>query len=132
VTLVVDASTVAEGLTGSGQFETWAESLLKSEALAAPQLMPAEVTSVLRNGTLAGRIPLDVATLAYGELLSLPVVLFSYAPYAPRIWELRANITPYDAWYVALAEALNAPLATADARLVRASGPRCRFVTPPA
>jgi predicted nucleic acid-binding protein len=56
------------------------------------------------------------------------VELFPYAPFAARIWDLRGSVTCYDAWSVALAEALSAPLATLDARLARASGPRCRFL----
>ena len=47
------------------------------------------------------------------------------------VWELRHTVTPFDAWYAALAEELDVPLATLDARLVRASGPRCPYVTPP-
>lgn len=61
-------------------------------------------------------------------LLDLRVELFPYAPFATRIWDLRDNVTCYDAWYVALAETLSAPLATLDARLAKASGPRCRFL----
>lgn len=53
--------------------------------------------------------------------------LFPYAPFASRVWELREDVTCYDAWYVAIAEALSAPLATLDARLANAPGPRCRF-----
>ncbi len=59
-------------------------------------------------------------------------MFYSYRELAGRIWELRNNITIYDAWYVALAEALDARLATLDVRLARAPGVRCPFVTPPA
>ena len=64
-------------------------------------------------------------------LLELGVSLFPYAPLAQRIWELRGNVTAYDAWYVALAEALDCELATVDRRLSRAPGCRCPFLTPP-
>ena len=57
--------------------------------------------------------------------------LFPYASFAERIWALRQNVTCYDAWYVAVAEALSAPLATLDNRLAKASGPRCQFLTAP-
>ncbi len=66
--------------------------------------------------------------MAYADLVDLRVELFPYAPFASRIWELRENVTCCDAWYVAVAEALGSPLATLDARLAKASGPRCRFI----
>src|SRR5581483_3542547 len=125
MTVVVDASMVVEGLLSVGSTGAWAEALLGSERLAAPHFMPAEVTSVLRRGTLAHTLSVAAATVAYADLIALPVALLPFTQYAPRIWELRANITPYDAWYIALAEALDVPLATADRRLARASGPRC-------
>jgi predicted nucleic acid-binding protein len=80
---------------------------------------------------IAGDAGVADASLAHDDLLSLRVDLFPYAPCASRVWELRSGVTAYDAWYVALAEALGAPFATLDARLARASGPRCRFVLPP-
>jgi predicted nucleic acid-binding protein len=93
--------------------------------------MPVEVSSILRHAVLAGSLGLDVAALTHADLLDLRVALHAYEPLAARCWELHANITPYDAWYVALAEALDAPLATLDARLARAPGPRCDFLTAP-
>ncbi|MGH9068763.1 MAG: type II toxin-antitoxin system VapC family toxin [Acidimicrobiales bacterium] len=80
---------------------------------------------------MAGRISNDSAALAHQELLALPIELFPYGPLAPRIWELRDNLSAYDAWYVALAELLGTDLATLDIRLARAPGPRCGFLTPP-
>jgi predicted nucleic acid-binding protein len=56
--------------------------------------------------------------------------LFSFEPFAERVWVLRHNVTSYDAWYVALAEVLRLPLATLDERLVKAKGPTCNFLTP--
>ena len=70
------------------------------------------------------------AEMAHADLVSLRVQLTPYAAVLPRAWELRANLTSYDACYVALAEALSAPLATLDRKLIRAPGPRCRFETP--
>ena len=63
-------------------------------------------------------------------MLGLPVALLPYDSVAARVWELRHNVTPYDAWYVALAEGLDCELATLDGNLSRAPGPRCRFLTP--
>jgi predicted nucleic acid-binding protein len=93
--------------------------------------MPVEVASVLRRGAGAAGISPDVAALAHHDLQDLRVDLVPYAPFAARIWELRATVTPYDAWYVAVAEVLRAPLATLDARLPRAPGPRCEFAALP-
>jgi len=131
VTLVVDASLVAAGLAESDVRGAWADELLASEDLAAPHLMPVETAHVLRRSVLAGRLSADAASMAHEDLLRLRVALFSYATFAQRVWELQSNVTPYDAWYVALAEMLDAPLATFDRRLTRATGPRCEFLTPP-
>jgi predicted nucleic acid-binding protein len=131
LTLVVDASAVVAALVDGGPDGAWAESLLVSEPLAAPQLMPVEAANMLRRASLARDVSEDVASLAHGDLVQLPVQLFPYEPVAERIWELRGSLTAYDGWYVALAELLDAPLVTLDARLVRASGPRCGFETSP-
>lgn len=131
MTLVIDASTVVAALIDSGTDGRWAESLLTSDSLAAPHLLTAEASNILRRSVLARAISAEQASLAYSDLLDLRVELFPYAPFATRIWDLRSNVTCYDAWYVALAETLSAPLATLDARLAKASGPRCRFVTAP-
>ncbi len=60
----------------------------------------------------------------------MSIGLRSYGQFAERVWQLRHSVSIYDAWYVALAEALDAPLATLDLRLTRANGPRCEFLTP--
>lgn len=128
MTLVIDASTVVAALIDSGMDGRWAESLLTSDSLAAPHLLTAEASNILRRSALAGAISAEQASLAYSDLLDLRVELFPYAPFAARIWDLRDNVTCYDAWYVALAETLSAPLATLDARLAKAPGPHCRFL----
>jgi predicted nucleic acid-binding protein len=131
VTVVVDASVVVAGLVDAGGTGRWAEDVLVSEDLAAPHLMPVEAANILRRSALAGDITADVAGLAHADLLELRLALFGYAPVAERAWELRGNLTLYDAWYVALAEVLGAPLATLDRKLARAAGPTCGFVVPP-
>ncbi len=131
MTLVVDASTVVAALADSGPDGRWAESLLASDSLAAPHLMPAEAANILRRSALSGAISAEQASLAYADLLDLRAELFPYAPFAARIWALRENVTCYDAWYVAIAEALDAPLATLDGRLAKAPGPGCRFLVTP-
>jgi predicted nucleic acid-binding protein len=132
VTLVIDASLVVSALIDTGDTGRWAESQLVSGPLSAPHLMPVEVTSILRRSAAQGEITPDVASMAHADLLDLRVELFPYAPFAPRVWALRDNVTSYDAWYVALAEFLGSSVATVDRRLARAAGPRCGFETPPA
>jgi predicted nucleic acid-binding protein len=132
VTVVVDASVVAAALLEASATGSWALDLLASEPAAAPHLLPVEVASVLRRQVASGGLSADTASLAHAELLELPIQLYDYAPLGERIWALRSNLSAYDAWYVALAEALDAPLATADEGLARAPNSVCRFLTPSA
>ncbi len=129
MTLVVDASVVVAALVDSGPDGRWAEALLDRD-LAAPHLLHVEVANVLRRAVQAGDLSDDIASLAHADLLDLGVQLVPYALIADRSWGLRSNVTSYDAWYVAVAELLDAPLATLDRRLVSSSGPTCRFLTP--
>ena len=131
MTVVVDASAVVAALAGGGTAGEWAEMELVREDLAAPHLMPAEVANILRRSVLAGTLTADAASLAHNDLLDLSVALFPYEATAGRAWELRSNLSAYDAWYVALAESLDADLVTLDQRLAAAPGPRCTFRTPP-
>ena len=131
MSLVVDAGFVVSALTDGGPDGLWAEDLLAGPDLAAPHLMPVEAANIMRRAVLAGDLSQDAAALAHADLLEMQVTLFPYAPLAQRVWALRGNVTAYDAWYVALAEALQAELATIDRRLSRASGCRCAFLTPP-
>lgn len=130
MTLVVDASLVVAALIDSGTDGRWAESMLESDALAAPHLLPVEVANVLRRAVAVGEVSADSASLAHADLLEMRISLFAYEPFANRVWELRGGVTAYDAWYVALAESLDAPLATLDRRLTRSAGTRCRFTIP--
>src|SRR5260370_7863948 len=93
--------------------------------------MRVETANIVRRATLAGEISADSAALAHADLADLPVELFPYAPFADRVWELRANVTCYDAWYVALAEYLEAKVATIDVNLSRPAVPPSGFDTPP-
>jgi predicted nucleic acid-binding protein len=131
VSLVVDASLVVSALVDAGDTGTWAESLLASGHLSAPHLMPVEVTNILRRAAAKGEITQDVASMAHADLLDLRVELFPYAPFAPRVWELRDNVTSYDAWYIALAESLGVSVATLDRRMAKTPGTRCSFEIPP-
>jgi predicted nucleic acid-binding protein len=131
VTLVIDASLVVSALVDTSSTGRWAESMLLTGPLNAPHLMPVEVTNILRRAVARGEITADVASMAHADLLDLRVELFPYAPFASRVWELRDDVTSYDGWYVALAEALGSSLATLDHKLAQATGPRCGFETPP-
>ena len=79
---------------------------------------------VLRRHNLSGILSSERAQLALSRLRTTRLTRYPHAPFWPRIWDLRENLTAYDATYVALAETLNAPLVTKDARLVRSSGHR--------
>ena len=129
MTVVVDASALVAALVDSGPDGQWAESLLLSD-LAAPHLLPVEVASVLRRAVNSGEITDDIASIAHADLLDLRMGLVSYETVADRAWELRHNVTSFDAWYVAVAELLDAPLATLDHRLANTTSPTCTFRTP--
>lgn len=128
--VVIDASVVIAALLDTGTTGAWAEQLIGAHQLAAPHLMPVEAASVLRRAAVAGDVAPASASLAHRDLGLMQVELFPYGVCADRAWQLRGNVTSYDGWYVALAELLEAPLATLDARLSRAAGPRCSFVLP--
>lgn len=131
MSLVVDASFVVAALVDAGGTGRWAESLLLTDSIYAPHLMPVEVVSTLRRAIRAGDISTDVAALAHADLLDLTIELLPYSPFADRVWALRENVSAYDAWYVAIAETLGCEVATLDAKLVRTVGPSCGFATPP-
>jgi len=131
MTLVVDASVVLAALTAAGPTGAWAEQqLTSSRDLIAPHHLHVEVANVLRRAQLAGQLDSTAASLAYQDLRRLPVRTVPFDPLADRIWALRSNLTAYDAAYVAAAEALDAPLATLDMKLVNAPGPTCTFAHP--
>lgn len=131
MTVVVDASAVV-ALVGAGDLRREVMSALEGRELATTQHMVVEAVSALRRQVAAGRLAPDVARLMLADLVALDVERFAFEPLLPRVWELRENVTPYDAAYVALAEVLDAPLLTLDVRLRTAPGPRCPFVEVPA
>ena len=131
MTLVVDASVVLAALTTVGPTGAWAEQqLASSRDLIAPQHLHVEAANVLRRAELAGQLDSTAASLAFQDLRRLPVRSVPFDLLADRVWALRANLTAYDAAYVAASEALDAPLATLDMKLVNAPGPACTFVHP--
>ena len=127
--IVIDASIVVSALVDSGPEGRWAEQLLQSHEITAPSLLHVECTNVLRRLTASRKlIDLD-ASMAHRELMLLPVSLFPFEPFAERVWALRDNLSSYDAWYVTVAETLNASLATLDRRLINSPGPTCEFLS---
>jgi predicted nucleic acid-binding protein len=130
VSVVVDASVLVAAAIDSGASGAWAERVLGQGDLHAPELVLVEATNILRRLERAKRISVADANAAHHDHLQLDLELYAFAPVADRVWELRHTLTSYDAWYVAVAEALELPLATLDSRLARATGPRCPFVVP--
>ena len=131
MTTVVDASVLVEALVDSGQEGRWAESVIAQGGLASPELALVESANILRRLAQSGNLSRVEAAIAFRSMLRLDVNLFPFMPFAERIWELRENLTSYDAWYVALAEGLECPLVTLDRKLGRAAGPSCVIITPP-
>jgi predicted nucleic acid-binding protein len=129
VSIVIDASVVVAALLDSGKHGAWAEGVLAGDSLHAPELLRAEATNVLQRLERARLISSAEANAAHDDLMQLDVELFTFDSFAERIWELRHTITSYEAWYVALAEALKLPLATLDQKLAKASGIACDIVT---
>lgn len=123
--LVVDASVLVVALADDGPDGERARERLRGETLAAPELVDLEVVSVLRKQLAGGALDGRRAQLALTDLADLPLERASHLPLLARCWELRDNLTMYDASYVALAEALDVTLLTADIRIARAPGLAC-------
>ena len=126
--IVVDASVLVVALADDGDDGDAARVRLLDDAnIHAPHLIDLEVASVLRRSLREGRIEARRATLALKDLIDLALVRYDHLPFIRRIWELRSNLTPYDAAYVALAETLECTLVTGDRRIARAPGLHCRI-----
>jgi predicted nucleic acid-binding protein len=97
VSVVVDSSVVVAALVDVGRHGTWAEQILTSGILLAPELVRAEATSTLRRLERARRIGTREANCAHEDLMQLDLQLFTFDPFADRIWELRHSVTSYDA-----------------------------------
>jgi len=129
--IVVDASVLVAALADDGADAEWAAGQMATSPLAAPAHAPFEAANVLRRLAAAGALSPAEATLAHADLCDLRIDLHPYVSVAQRTWDLRANVTVYDAAYVALAEALDVPLVTLDDRLSRAPGIDAVIHTPP-
>lgn len=128
---VFDASVVVDALVSVGPTGASARAALRDlSQFEAPAIFAAEATSALRRMVLAGELQEARASVAVARLCSARVVQYPFEPFAARVWELRDNLTVYDAWYAALAESLGVELVTGDERLLTATGVRCE-VRPP-
>lgn len=124
--IVVDASVLVNAVADDAPEGDMARArLLAAAGLHAPHLVDLEVLSVLRRAVAARKLDARRAKLAIDDLVDLRLTRYPHVPFVRRIWELRENLTPYDAAYVALAEELDCPLVTADARLAQAPGLPC-------
>jgi len=122
--IVVDASAVLDVIGG----ESFAAPLIQrmvGQPWHAPHLIDIEVLHALRRLALNHPSKVEHVEATRAEFLTLAITRYSHVGLRERIWELRSTITAYDAAYIALAEALDAPLVTTDTRLGRASGRRC-------
>jgi len=126
--IVVDASAVIEVLLNTPAGIQIAERLFNlDETLHTPHLLDVEVAQVLRRYTRTGELEAARGLQALEDLVDFPLTRYPHDLFLLRIWELRHNVTAYDAAYIALAEALGAPLLTRDAALASGPGNRARI-----
>jgi predicted nucleic acid-binding protein len=125
---VIDASVLVDALVAAGRPGQAARAeLSRLTVLEVPGIFAAEAASALRALVRCDELSPVRAAGALDQIRALRTMQYPFEPFSARAWELRENVTIYDAWYVALAEWLGTELVTADERLTRASGPRCRI-----
>ena len=120
--IVVDASALVKFLAPKRHDRAFDQRLGRAESLHAPHLVDVEVANGLRRSVADGFIGPDRALDALLDLRALPIIRYPHGALLDRAWELRENLTMYDAVYVTLAELLEAPVVTCDGRLARAPG----------
>ena len=122
--IVLDASAMVSILLDPGPDAEPIRERVESpgESLHVPHLLNIEVLNVLRRQTLRGILAEERGATVLQDLESIRMIRYPHVPLLERIWNLRGNLTPYDAAYIALAEALDAPLVTTDTRLAQARG----------
>lgn len=124
--MIVDASVLANAVGDDGADGHRARDELSADGEpAAPDLVDVETVAVLRKRWLAGALTAGRFAAAVDDLADLALARYPALPFMRRAYELRSTVTVYDATYVALAEALDCDLLTADDRLSQAPGPRC-------
>ena len=125
--IVLDASAAVSALLQDGR----ARRLVADEVLHVPHLVDAEVVSALRRLVAAGSLKASDGRGCLDVWSRLGLIRYAAGPLLERVWDLRAGISAYDAMYVALAESLDCPLVTADARLSRVPALRCAVTVVP-
>jgi len=125
--IVLDASAVVELLLGTPGAGAVHRRIAREPSLHAPSVLDLEVAHAIRRACATGQLHSARGGQAIAELAELPVRRYPHTPLLDRIWQLRANLTAYDAAYVALAETLRVTLVTRDRRLARTRGHRARI-----
>lgn len=128
--VICDSSALTALLLDSGPDGQWVSANVRDAELGAPTLLGYETANIIRRHELAGLISSDQAAQAHADLLDLAIEPWPHELLAWRAWELRKNLSIYDASYVALAELTGAPLVTLDRRIGRAPGLKCTVSTP--
>ena len=129
--MVIDASVFVDALVGVGVHGNDAREVVGREAvLQVPAIFGAEATSALRGLVARGELSPIRAAAAVEQIRMTRTIQYPFEPFSHRVWELRTNLTVYDAWYVAVAEWLETDLVTADKRLANAAGPLCPIRRP--
>jgi predicted nucleic acid-binding protein len=125
--MVVDASALLEALLRTPAAEEVERRLFDSrQTLHAPHLLDVEIAQIVRRYAATGDLDAERGHMALADLADFPLYRYPHDFLLPRVWELRHNLTAYDAVYIALAETLDAPLLTRDRRLAAASGHHAR------
>lgn len=127
---VCDASALVALLLDAGSDGQWVNETLVGVDLAAPSLVDFESSNIIRRHELAGLVSTDQAAQAHADLLDLPIEYWPYELLGSRVWELRWDLSSYDASCVAVAEMTGAPLVTLDRRISQAPEVRCVVATP--
>ena len=128
--VVCDASSLVALLLDSGPDGRWVTEALRGAELVAPSLVGFEVANIIRRHDLAGLISSAQAAQAHADLVDLTIEYWPYELLASRVWQLRHNLSIYDASYVAVAELINATLVTLDRRIRGAPDLRCPVACP--
>jgi len=126
--IVIDASALLELLLGTDRAEgVAARALAPDERLHAPHLLDVEIAQALRRLVQLKQITSSRAQQALDDYTAFVIERHTHQELLPRIWQLRDSVTAYDGTYVALSEALNAPLLTCDSKLARSHGHRAKI-----